>query len=152
MIFERPFPFCLVLLSVPTGAAAQTGRDASPPDPPLGLPPAIWPADDPYSAAHVELGRNLFFDRRLSSNGRISRATCHPPEHAFAGGRPLPLGVTGTPLRGRAPALMNRAYGRSQFVDGRAPTLEAQNAGPIAAPDEMGTTPLPAAPALAIRT
>jgi len=34
----------------------------------------IWPADNPYSAARVELGRNLFFDPRLSSNGKVSCA------------------------------------------------------------------------------
>jgi len=141
MIFERPFLLGLLFLSALGGAAAQTGGEASPPKPPLGLPPVIWPADNPYSAARVELGRNLFFDPRLSSNGKISCATCHPPEHAFAGGQPPPAGVTGTPLRRRAPTLINRAYGRSQFVDGRAPTLEAQIAGPITAPDEMGTTP-----------
>jgi len=148
-MFERPLMFCLLFLSVLRGAPAQAGRDASPAAPPLGLPPVVWPADNPYSAARVELGRNLFFDPRLSSNGGISCATCHPPEHAFAGGEPPPVGVTGTPLRRRAPTLINRAYGRSQFVDGRAPTLEAQIAGPIAAPDEMGTTPREAAEAIA---
>jgi cytochrome c peroxidase len=108
---------------------------------PLGLPPVIWPADNPYSAARVELGRNLFFDPRLSSNGKVSCATCHPPEHAFAGGDPPPLGVTGTPLRRRAPTIINRAYGRSQFYDGRAATLEEQITGPVTAADEMATTP-----------
>jgi cytochrome c peroxidase len=93
----------------------------------------------------VELGRNLFFDARLSSNGKVSCATCHPPEHAFAGGEPPPLGVAGTPLRRRAPTIINRAYGRSQFVDGRAATLEAQIIGPLTAPDEMATTPRAAA-------
>ena len=88
----------------------------------------------------MELGRNLLFDPRLSSNGKVSCATCHPPEHAFAGGNPPPRGVTGTPLRRRAPTLINRAYGRSQFVDGRAATLEAQITGPMSAPDEMGTS------------
>ena len=121
----------------------------SPPKPPLGLPPVVWPADNTYSAARVELGWYLFFDSRLSANGRVSCATCHPPEHAFAGGDPAPLGVTGKPLRRRAPTLINRAYGRSQFYDGRAATLEAQTLGPIKDPDEMGTTPQAAAEAIA---
>jgi len=139
----------IFLLCLPALGAAQAGLDASPPKPPLGLPPVVWPADNPYSAARVELGRNLFFDPRLSSNGKVSCATCHPPHHAFAGGDPPPLGVTGAPLRRRAPTLINRAYGRSQFVDGRAPTLEAQIAGPITAVDEMGTTQTAAAGAIA---
>jgi len=115
----------------------------------LGLPPVVWPADNPYSPARVELGRYLFFDPRLSVNGKVSCATCHPPDHAFAGGDPAPRGVTGKPLARRAPTLINRAYGRSQFYDGRAATLEAQIAGPITAPDEMGTTPQGAAEAIA---
>ena len=119
-----------------------------PPKPPLGLPPVIWPAGNPYSPASVELGRYLFFDPRLSANGTVSCATCHPPAHAFSGGEPPPLGVTGKPLRRRAPTVINRAYGRSQFLDGRAATLEAQISGPITAPDEMGTTPQAAAEAI----
>jgi len=115
----------------------------------LGLPPVFWPPDNPYSPARVELGRYLFFDPRLSVNGKVSCATCHPPDHAFAGGDPAPRGVTGKPLARRAPTLINRAYGRSQFYDGRAATLEAQIAGPITAPDEMGTTTQGAAEAIA---
>ena len=128
-------------LAAATGLTAQAEGPESPPKPPLGLPPVNWPANNPYSAARVELGRYLFFDPRLSANGRVSCATCHPPEHAFAGGDPPPVGVTGTPLRRRAPTLINRAYGKSQFVDGRAPTLETQILGPVTAPDEMGTAP-----------
>jgi len=139
MTFDRPALFCLLLRSAFGGAPAS----------PLGLPPVIWPADNPYSAASVELGRNLFFDPRLSTNGKVSCATCHPPEHAFAGGDPPPVGVTGRPLRRRSPTVINRAYGRSQFLDGRAATLEAQITGPITAPDEMGTTPAAAAGAIA---
>ena len=148
MTLGRLVPFGLLFLSTLTNAAAQTRRNAPPPEPPLGLPPVIWPADNPYSAARVELGRNLFFDPRLSSNEKVSCATCHPPEHAFAGGNPPPRGVTGTPLRRRAPTLINRAYGRSQFWDGRAATLEAQITGPITAPDEMGASPAAAAAAI----
>jgi cytochrome c peroxidase len=147
MTIELRVLFCL-LLSTLSGPAAQSQRDAAAPALPLGLPPVIWPAGNLYSAARVELGRNLFFDPRLSSNGKVSCATCHRPERAFAGGEPAPRGVTGTPLRRRAPTLINRAYGRSQFVDGRAATLEAQTMGPLTAPDEMGTTAQAAATAV----
>jgi cytochrome c peroxidase len=148
MTFHRPALFCLLFLSTPGGVSAQTRQNVSPPEPPLGLVPVIWPVENPYSAVRVELGRDLFFDPRLSANGKVSCATCHPPQHAFAGGDPPPLGVTGVPLRRRAPTLINRAYGRSQFLDGRAATLEAQITGPITAPDEMGTTPRAAAGAI----
>jgi len=136
----RAVLFGLLSLSAPNGATGQTRPNESPPQPPLGLPPVPFPADNPYSAARVELGRNLFFDPRMSANGKVSCATCHPPEHAFAGGNPPPVGVPGTPLRRRAPTIINRAYGRSQFWDGRAATLEAQINGPVTASDEMGTT------------
>ena len=139
----------LALTVLQVNLIAQAMPSESPPKPPLGLPPVIWPVDNPYSPARVELGRNLFFDPRLSANEKISCATCHPPEHAFAGGDPAPVGVTGRSLRRRAPTLINRAYGRSEFYDGRAASLEAQPLGPIAAPDEMGTTPEAAAAAIA---
>src|SRR5580704_442263 len=84
------------------------GAQESPPKAPLGLPPVPWPADNPYSAARVELGRYLFFDPRLSANGAVSCATCHPPAHAVTGGDPAPIGVTGTALPRRAPTLINR--------------------------------------------
>jgi cytochrome c peroxidase len=128
---------CLLLAAV---SAAILLAQESPPKPPLGLPPVPWPAGNAYSAARVELGRYLFFDARLSAGGTVSCATCHPPEHAFAGGDPPPVGVTGKPPPRRAPTLINRAYGKSQFYDGRAATLEDQTTGPIANPDEMGTT------------
>lgn len=136
---------CLLLVVV---SAATLSAQESPPKPPLGLPPVPWPAENPYSAARVELGRYLFFDPRMSAGGTVSCATCHPPAHAFAGGDPPPVGVTGKPLLRRAPTLINRAYGKSQFYDGRAPTLEDQIAGPVTAPDEMGATKEAAAEAI----
>jgi cytochrome c peroxidase len=147
-VFERAV-FVGIALTTMLGNLSAQVVPVSPPKPPLGLPPVIWPDDNPYSAPRVELGWYLFFDSRLSANGRVSCATCHPPEHAFAGGEPPPLGVTGKPLRRRAPTLINRAYGKSQFYDGRAATLEAQIPGPITDPNEMGTTPEAAAEAIA---
>jgi cytochrome c peroxidase len=147
MVFQRPVFLGIVLIATLVNLRAQAPPE-SPPKPPLGLPPVNWPADNPYSAARVELGWYLFFDARLSANGKVSCATCHPPEHAFAGGDPGPLGVTGKPLRRRAPTLINRAYGRSEFYDGRAATLEAQITGPVTNVDEMGTTPEAAAKAI----
>jgi cytochrome c peroxidase len=105
-----------------------------------GLPPVPWPADNPYSPARVELGRTLFFDQRLSANGKIACASCHQPEHAFSGGAPTSFGVTGKPLGRRTPTLINRAWGKSEMWDGRAPTLEAQIVMPLTDPNEMGIT------------
>jgi len=137
----------ILLLGLAASAANPAGQPGPPP-PPLGLPPVVWPADNPYSPAVVELGRNLFFDPRMSANRAVSCATCHPPSHAFSGGDPPPVGVTGIRLRRRAPTLINRAYGKSQFVDGRAASLEEQIKGPVSAPDEMGSSPANAAAAI----
>jgi len=107
---------------------------------PLGLPPIPWPEDNGYSPARVELGKILFFDGRLSANGVISCAFCHGPGHAFSGSTALSSGVDGKTGVRHVPTLINRAWGKSQFWDGRAPTLEAQVIGPITDPDEMGMT------------
>ena len=108
---------------------------------PLGLPPIPWPDDNPYSPARIELGKILFFDGRLSANDVVSCAFCHEPSHAFAAGAPLSVGVNGKFGVRHAQTLINRAWGKSQFWDGRAPTLEAQVMDPIANPNEMGMTP-----------
>ena len=116
----------------------QPGKEAFPL--PLGLSPIPWPEDNPYSPARAELGRILFFDGRLSSNGVVSCAFCHQPDHAFAGSTPLSTGVDGKSGVRHAPTLINCAWGKSQFWDGRAPTLEAQVISPVTNPEEMGMT------------
>ncbi len=121
-------------------AAEKKPAVADGPAAPLGLPPVEWPADNPYSAAKVELGRTLFFDGRLSANGQVSCAFCHQPAHGFSGGVPLSTGVNGKLEGRRTPTLINRAWGKSQFWDGRAPTIEAQVIIPVTNPNEMGMT------------
>jgi cytochrome c peroxidase len=110
------------------------------PQVPAGLPPIPWPQDNGYSPARVELGKTLFFDGRLSANGVVSCAFCHEPSHAFSASTPLSSGVNGKLGVRHAPTLINRAWGKSQFWDGRAPTLEAQVVVPMTNPDEMGMT------------
>lgn len=106
---------------------------------PLGL--ATLPAesaDNPPSAAKVELGRRLFFDPLLSADQTVSCATCHQPDHGLASPEPLAVGIGGRVGRRNAPSLFNRVYGQHFFWDGRADSLEAQSLLPIANPDEMG--------------
>ena len=79
---------------------------------PLGLDlhlPA--PDDNPITPEKIELGRWLFFDRRLSRDGAVSCSTCHDPEHAFSDGRAVAVGVYGRRGRRHSPALINRGYG-----------------------------------------
>ena len=104
------------------------------------LPAIPWPADNPYSLARAELGKLLFFDGRLAADGEVSCAFCHQPEHGFAGGSAFSVGVSGKPEARHTPTIINRAWGRSQFWDGRAETLEAQVRLALTNPDEMGMT------------
>src|SRR5664279_4680321 len=110
------------------------------PKAPLGLPPLSWPRDNPYSVAKVELGRYLYFDRRLSADETVSCASCHEPSRAFTDGAPVSTGIKSQKGGRSAPTVINRAYSLAQFWDGRAGTLEEQAKGPIANPLEMGMT------------
>ena len=118
--------------------AAWAGE--KPPREPLGLPRIEWPKSNPYSAAKAELGRYLYFDKRLSADNTVSCASCHEPDLAYADGAPVSTGIRGQKGGRSAPTVINRAYSRAQFWDGRASTLEEQAKGPIANPIEMGNT------------
>lgn len=107
---------------------------------PLGLLPIQWPEDNPYTREKAELGKLLYFDRRLSADGSVSCAMCHHPKFAFTDGLPVSTGIKGQKGGRSAPTVINRAYSLAQFWDGRAATLEAQAVGPMANPIEMGNT------------
>lgn len=105
---------------------------------PLGLPAVPVPADNPMTAEKIELGKMLYFDKRLSKDGTISCATCHDPKMAWAEHEPTSKGIGGQFGQRNSPTVINAAYATSQFWDGRAATLEEQAMGPIANPIEMG--------------
>jgi len=107
---------------------------------PLGLTPILWPKDNPYTPEKAELGRLLYYDKRLSADGTISCASCHAAEKGFTDNLPVSLGVKGQKGGVSAPTVINRAYGMLQFWDGRANSLEAQAVGPMANAIEMGNT------------
>jgi cytochrome c peroxidase len=113
---------------------------AQDPKPPLGLPPLSFPADNPYTAAKAELGRLLYFDKRLSADESVSCASCHDPKFAFTDGAATSTGIKKQTGNRSAPTIINRAYTLAQFWDGRAATLEEQAKGPMANPIEMGST------------
>lgn len=105
---------------------------------PLGLDlylPA--PEGNQLTTEKIELGRRLFFDRRLSHDGTVACASCHDPERAFSDGRAIAVGVFGRRGRRNSPALINRGYGRLFFWDGRITTLEEQVLKPIEDRNEM---------------
>ncbi len=107
---------------------------------PAGLPPVVWPKDNPYCAEKAELGRLLYFDKRLSANGTIACASCHDPSKAFTDSQPLAIGIEDKKGTRHAPSIINSAYNGLQFWDGRAATLEEQAEGPIANPNEMASS------------
>jgi cytochrome c peroxidase len=121
-------------------AALILGLAADTPKPPAGLPPLSWPSGNRYSAAKVELGRYLYFDKRLSADETVSCATCHDPKFAFTDGAAVSSGIRSQKGNRSAPTVINRAYGLAQFWDGRANSLEEQAKGPMANPIEMGNT------------
>lgn len=100
------------------------------------------PERNPATEEGIILGKKLFFDPKLSSNGKVSCASCHQPELAFTDQMALGThGVTGNQLHRNAPALFNLAWQtEGVFWDGGAKDLESLNFGPLTHPDEMGAS------------
>ncbi len=104
-------------------------------EPPLGLPALLDP--QPTKAA-VDLGRKLFFDRRLSFNATLSCGMCHVPEQGFTQHElATPVGFGGLSVKRNAPALYNVAYRPRLFHDGRENSLALQIWSPLLAANEM---------------
>jgi len=106
--------------------------------PPLGLPPAPIPRDNPQSPAKIALGRLLFNDRRFSADGSISCSSCHRPELAFTDSLPVAQGIRGIKGTRNSPTVVNAAYYTSLFLDGRRDSLETQALDPLVNPIEHG--------------
>ena len=98
------------------------------------------PDDNPITRAKVELGRQLYFDTRLSSDNTISCASCHHPDEGYGAHTQFGVGVDGQEGNRNSPVSYNRILSKEQFWDGRAATLEEQAVGPIANPIEMANT------------
>ena len=71
---------------------------------PAGFAPPVVPADNPMNAAKVQLGRQLYYDTRLSVNNTLACAGCHAPSLAFADGRTVARGATGQSRPATRPA------------------------------------------------
>jgi len=109
---------------------------------PSGLPADTWdyyvPRNNRLTPAKIELGRKLFFDARLSADGKISCASCHDPKLAFTDGKIVAEGIEGRRGSRNSPSLLNAMFNVGQFWDGRADTLEEQAVQPLINPLEMG--------------
>lgn len=104
------------------------------------------PAYVPIPAANlnyeqkINLGKQLYFDGRLSKKGAISCAFCHNPGTGFADARQFSIGAFGTAGGRQSPTVYNTGFNTFQFWDGRAGSLEEQAIGPIHNPVEMAET------------
>jgi len=105
----------------------------------LGLPEVPVPADNPQTPAKVALGDKLFHDARFSTTGEVSCSTCHEAGKGFTDSpRVTSEGIKGLTGTRNAPTVLNAAYNKTQFWDGRSPSLEDQSQHPFVNPVEMG--------------
>jgi cytochrome c peroxidase len=120
--------FALFILLMP--ALAPAGQLE-----PLTSVPA--PQYNPQTPEKVELGKKLFFDRRLSGDGTMNCAACHDPERAFTDGLEISLSYPTTRNWRNAPTLINVGLQKYLFHDGRAQSLEEQALFPMMSAFEM---------------
>ena len=98
----------------------------------------VIPSDNPQTPAKIALGKALFFDDRLSADGKISCDHCHAPAKGFTDQLPTSMGIRAQFGQRNAPTILNALFNVTQFWDGRAPSLEGQIQGPVTNPVEMG--------------
>ncbi len=125
---------CMVCCIATVASAADIAGEAKPP---RGLNAVPVPKDNPQSAEKIELGKQLYFDKRLSGDNTIACASCHDPKKGWSNGDQTAEGFGGQRGGRSAPTVINSAYQAFQFWDGRAKSLEQQALGPIANPIEM---------------
>jgi len=123
--------FLVLTVLIPKSSSAQAT--------PLGLPAVSYPASNPQTADKVALGKKLFNDKRFSTTEKVSCATCHDRLKVFTDS-PLKVSeginkMTGTR---NAPTIVNSAFFKKLFWDGRSPDLEDQALHPFVNPVEMG--------------
>lgn len=105
---------------------------------PLGLSTApVVPAENAMTVAKWNLGKKLFYDKSLSTNGKVACATCHSPTKGFTDQRQFSAGINDLLGGMNAPTVYNSAYNKFQFWDGRGSSLEDQSQGPVGNAKEM---------------
>ena len=140
---DRAVPGTLSMGEIRERLASPGAHTPFVPERPLGILSDLAekiPAQNPLTPAKVDLGRQLYFDKRLSRDGTVSCATCHDPAKGWTDTAPVSTGIGGQTGGRSAPTVVNRILGATQFWDGRAASLEEQAVGPIANPIEMGFT------------
>ena len=107
---------------------------------PAGLPPVSHPKDNLPTEEKIALGKQLYFDGRLSVDNKVSCATCHDPAKGFSNGEQFATGIEGKKGGRNSPTVINAALQQFQFWDGRSKSLEEQALGPVQNPIEMNMT------------
>jgi cytochrome c peroxidase len=115
----------LLAAAVLAASTAAIGQGAG--VPPLAtLPPPPIPTDNPMTAAKVELGKQLFWEARLSGNGSMPCVSCHLPGLGWGDGGAISRGYPGTKHWRNSQTVLNSAYYDKLFWDGSVTSLEAQ--------------------------
>ncbi len=104
---------------------------------PAGLPKMRLPRDNPLTKEKIELGKQLYFDKRLSQDSSVSCASCHDPSKGWSNAAQFATGFQGQVGGRSSPTVVNAGYHFFQFWDGRAQHVEGQALGPIQNPIEM---------------
>ena len=125
------------------GLAAQNiSAPPAPPSPssiiPQELIDYVTPKDNPQSDAKIALGKRLFDDKRLSADNTVACSTCHDPNAGFTARTETGKGIRDQSGKRNSPTILNAMFNRTQFWDGRAPSLDEQAKMPILNPIEMG--------------
>ena len=123
----------LTQVNLVTSLAAEPDKSTVP----LGLEELPPVEDNEMTEAKIALGKQLYFDKRLSADNTVSCASCHDPKKGWSNGEATAEGIGGQRGGRSAPTVINSAYQTYQFWDGRAGSLEEQALGPIANPIEM---------------
>ena len=137
----RPTRAILSILALLTAAAWLVGLTGcerapeAPPKPPVekvewpeiaGYAKMSIPTDNPMTPAKVALGKQLFYDQRLSGDGSRSCYSCHLKEHGLTDGKPTAIGAYEKKLTRASPTLWNIGYHSEFYWDGRSKSMEAQ--------------------------
>jgi cytochrome c peroxidase len=126
------FGSLLALTSCGGSEPAKEPAPTAPPEPTVLKVPTdigedmLVPPDNPITPEKIELGKKLFFDKRLSKDGKMSCETCHLPEKGWTDAKVLSTKADGKPNTRHTPTLYNVGFNELFYWDGRAATLEAQ--------------------------
>src|SRR5437762_1034157 len=127
------FLFAITLIIGCRSTNTQTSEGFTPEIQPLPAQLANYeavhiPEDNPLTPEKAALGRQLFFDERLSVDGSRSCYSCHVCEHGLTDGLPKAIGPGNKTLKRSSPTLWNIGYHKEFYWDGRSGSLEAQGA------------------------